>query len=334
LADPNKRVAVLGAGAMGAIFGSAFARVGAEVVFFDNRSDVIEAITSTGLFLDGVFAATTTKLSATTVVAELGTVDLALVLVDSTATVAVANAAANCLSDHGCALTLQNGIGNWETLAARLGRSRVLAGSTYNSGANLGPGRARHTNLGQTIIGEIDGALSERVHELGRLLEAAGLPVEITDNVQGHIWSKFVHNCAINPISAVTRLRPGEIARTNAAAYLMDQLLDEVLTVVEAAGIRLPEVDPRGHIRDHCWERYNRPSMLQHLESGRGTEIDALNGALVHLARELGVPVPVNEAIVLMVKALEVSTGHQGMWMDEVELERLARRTRRGNSWG
>jgi 2-dehydropantoate 2-reductase len=328
------RVAVLGAGAMGAIFGSALYRAGAEVVFFDNRLDVVEAITSKGLVLDGVLGATTARYSATTVAAELGNVDLALVLVDSTATTAVTGVAAECLAERGCALTLQNGIGNWEALAARLGGERVLAGSTYNSGAGLGPGRARHTNLGPTVIGETDGARTERAREIGRLLEMAGLPVEITDNVQGHIWSKFVHNCAINPVSAVTRLRPGEIARTKAAAHLLDQILDEALAVVETAGIGLPEVDPRKHIRDHCWERYNRPSMLQHLESGRGTEIDALNGALVHLARKLGVPVPMNEAIVLMVKALEASTRQQGAPLDESALEQSAKETPRGDSWG
>jgi len=176
--------------------------------------------------------------------------------------------------------------------------------------------------------------MSERVRGIARLLQAGGLPVEVVDNVQGHIWSKFVHNCAINPISAVTRLRPGAIARTKAAAGLLDHLLDEILAVVAAAGVRLPEADPRAHIRDHCWERYNRPSMLQHLESGRGTEIDALNGALVDMARQHGVPTPFNEAIVLMVKALEGAAGQHAEPLDEATLEELARQTPRGESWG
>jgi 2-dehydropantoate 2-reductase len=327
------RVAVLGAGAMGAIFGSAFARAGAAVMYFDQRLDVVEAIASKGLFLDGVFSATTTRFPATNVAAELGSVDLVLVLVESTATGAVADTAAQCLSKGGCALTLQNGVGNWEALADRLGRDRVLAGSTYNSGASLGAGRVRHTNLGETIVGEIDGALSERVREIGRFLETGGLPVEITENVQGHIWSKFVHNCAINPVSAATGLRPGQIARTRPAAELLDQLLNEILAVVKAAGILLPESDPIAHIRDHCWERYNRPSMLQHLESGRRTEIDALNGALVNLARKFGVPAPVNEAIVLVIKALEASAGKRGPPIEASVLEQSARLTPRNNVW-
>ncbi len=328
------RVAVLGAGAMGAIFGSAFARAGAEVAFFDNRPDVVEAITAHGLVVEGVLGAFIARFPATTTAADLGAVDLALVLVDSTATAAVAEVAADVLGEGGCALTLQNGVGNWEALAARLGGARVLAGSTYNSGAGLAPGRARHTNLGPTVIGETDGAKSERAREIARLLEAGGLPVEVVDNVQGHIWSKFVHNCAINPVSAVTRLRPGEVARTKAAADLLDHLLDEILAVVAAAGIRLPEADPRAAIRDHCWERYNRPSMLQHLENGRGTEIDSLNGALVDLARQRGVPAPFNEAIVLTVKALEGAAKQRAAPLDEPALEAFARRTPRGESWG
>jgi 2-dehydropantoate 2-reductase len=328
------RAAVLGAGAMGAIFGSALHRAGVEVAFFDNNREVVEAISSNGLSLDGVFGAANTRPPATTIAAELGTVDLALVLVDSTATAAVAEVAAACLGGDGCALTLQNGIGNWEILAARLGRTRVLAGSTYNSGAGLGPGRARHTNLGPTTIGETEGAISERARAIGQLFEKGGLPVEIVDNVQGHIWSKFVHNCAINPVSAATRLRPGEIARTRAAADLLDRLLEEMLAVVARAGIRLPEGDPRQHIRDHCWERYNSPSMLQHLEGGRLTEIEALNGALVRLAHKLGVPVPVNETIVSIVCAREVANERRRTGIDEPALEQLARMTPRGDAWG
>jgi 2-dehydropantoate 2-reductase len=319
---------------MGAIFGSAFARAGADVVFFDNRPDVVAAITANGLMVEGVLGAFIARFPATTTAADLGAVDLALVLVDSSATAAVAEVAAGLLGESGCALTLQNGVGNWEALAARLGRARVLAGSTYNSGAGLAPGRTRHTNLGPTVIGETDGAMSERAHEIARLLEAGGLPIEVVANVQGHIWSKFVHNCAINPISAVTRLRPGEIARTKAAAALLDHLLDEILAVVTTAGIRLPEADPRATIRDHCWERYNRPSMLQHLESGRGTEIDALNGALVDLARKFGLSTSFNEAIVLTVKALEGAAKLRAAPVDEPALEALARRTPRGESWG
>ena len=135
------------------------------------------------------------------------------------------------------ALTLQNGIGNYEALAERLGAGRVLAGSTFNSGANLGPGRVAHTNLGPSWIGELDGTISERARGASRRqFEAAGLPFEVVDNVKGVVWSKFVHNCAINPVAAVTGLRSGEIARNPPPRYA-DRVLDEVLQVVAAEGV-------------------------------------------------------------------------------------------------
>ena len=105
---------------MGAIFGSAFARAGADVVFFDNRQDVVTAIAERGLDLDGVSGKTTARFPATTNAAELGEVDVALVLVDLNATTAIGKVAALCLRQEGFALTLQNGIGNWEALAAGL----------------------------------------------------------------------------------------------------------------------------------------------------------------------------------------------------------------------
>lgn len=299
------RIAVLGSGAMGAIFGSALARAGVDVIFFDKRQDVVDSIAQRGLRVDGVSGTTASCFPATAIAVELGQADVALVMVDSNATAEIAGVAAHCLKDDGFALTLQNGIGNWEALAARLGERRVLGGSTYNSGANLGPGQVHHTNLGSTVIGETDGSLTDRARNIARLLDTGGLPVAVSDNVQGHIWSKFVHNCAINPISAVTGLKPSEIASTAAASTLLDRLLDEILAVVSAAGVRLPEDDPRALIHAHCRERSNRPSMLQHLESGRQTEIDALNGAVVQRGQALGVATPFNEAIVLIVKALE-----------------------------
>jgi 2-dehydropantoate 2-reductase len=328
------RVAVLGSGAMGSIFGAGLSQSGAEVVFFDRRADVVKAINRDGLRLSGVLGDFTLKLPATADPAAIGAVDVALVTVDANATAEVARVAEACLKPDGFALTLQNGIGNWEALAERLGVGRVLAGSTFNSGAGIGPGRVAHTNLGPSWIGELDGRISERAEDIAQKFEAAGLPFEVVANVQGVVWSKFVHNCAINPIAAVTGLRSGEIARNAAAAEMLTRVLDEVLKIVAAEGVSLPEADPVGHIRDHCWERYNRPSMLQHIESGRATEIDALNGALVKRAKAHGIAVPANEMIVLAVKAREAGAARDGRALDEAALETAARNEPRAGRWG
>jgi 2-dehydropantoate 2-reductase len=166
---------------------------------------------------------------------------------------------------------------------------------------------SHHSDLGTSWLGELDGTVSERAQAVAALFRTGGLPTAAVDNAVAVIWSKFILNCAINPVAAATGLRPGEIARDSHAAALVDGILDEALAVVEAEGITLPEPDPRGHIRDHCWQRFNKPSMLQHIESGRETEIDALNGALVEQARHHGIPTPINEAMVRVIKGREAA---------------------------
>lgn len=328
------RIAMIGAGAMGSVFGSRFARAGAEVVLFDADRTHIEAIAIGGLHVDAPDGSATLQLDATTNAEAIDKADLAVILVDSNATQAAAEVAKRVLGRSGAVLTLQNGIGNVEVLSAVLGAERVIAGTTYNSAARLRPGHVLHSNIGETTIGEIDGSATARVAEIARLLRAAGLPVTVSDNAMGHIWMKFILNAAINPVSAMTGLRPGEIARVPAARELLERVLDEVLNVVAAKGVTLPVDDPRGHVLDHAWERYNRPSMLQHVEEGRRTEIDSLNGALLKEARALGVAVPFNEAVVLAIKSIEARNAARAKAprVDEPASEAAAREEKRINS--
>ena len=321
------RIAVIGAGAMGAMFGARFATAGAEVVLFDTDAAHVGAINADGLTLEGRDGDLHLRLAATTDPAAIGPVDMALVLVDGNATAAAAAMLADILPAEAFALTLQNGIGNIEALTAALGAGRVIAGSTYNSGARRGPGRVAHTNVGDTTIGELDGSDTDRLRAIVALFEGGGLPVTVSDNVVGHVWMKFVLNVAINPVSAVTGLRSGEIARTPSALALMEHILDEALAVMAARGIRLPVDDPRAHVIDHARLRYNRPSMLQHVEAGRRTEIEALNGALLREAAALGIPCPFNQAIVLTVRSLEARARYRAETpvIDEAAREAAAR---------
>ena len=321
---------------MGTIFGLALARSGDDVIFYDVRPDLIEAIQRDGLHLEGVLGTFHVHPTATNKPDQLQAIDCGLVMVDANATSHAARIAENALVNHGFALTLQNGIGNLEALGAAIGLQRVVAGSTYNSGASLGLARVLHSNAGPTWIGEAVGGSSERVRDLAKRMTAAGLPITISEDIAGVIWSKFVHNCAINAVSAITGLRPGEIARNEPAASIMQALLDEILAVVSAAGIKLPEHDPRTEIYDHAWERYNKPSMMQHLEAGRPTEIDALNGALVRKAKSLGVPTPVNATVAAIVKGIEAhrQLRFEEPVVDEFRMEATARSSPRAGRWG
>jgi 2-dehydropantoate 2-reductase len=301
------RIYMIGAGAMGGVYGGLLSRAGREVTLIDPREDHVDAIRRDGLTVEGVRGTHVVKVPAHASHEGLPPGDLAIVFTDANATRDAARAAVQLLRPDGFALTLQNGIGNVEALVAELGQPRVIAGVSMNSAANPAPGRVAYTNAGMTSIGELDGTDTARIRQVAQMLNEAGIETEIVSDPMAYIWGKFVLNCGINALTAVTGLRSGEMYRTPEMNALQDKVIDEVLAVVARKGVKLSEADPRKKIKDHCKARYNKPSMMQHIEQGRRTEIDALNGALVREAKALGIAVPHNETIVAIVKGLEKS---------------------------
>jgi 2-dehydropantoate 2-reductase len=302
---PGLRFGVVGAGSMGSLYGGLLARAGHPVVLIDRWREHVEAIRRDGLRLDGITGDLRVRVEATTRPEEAGTADIGLVLVDANSTADAAVSTRRFLAPDGFAVTLQNGVGNIETLVEVLGERRVLGGLSYHSAALRGPGRVSHTHAGPTWLGELDGARTPRLAALETALRQAGFTPVIVDDIRGFVWGKFVHNSAINAICAVTGLRVGEISRSPGADALQTRIIDEALAVLRAQGIVLPEPDPMAAIKDFCRAKFNKPSMLQHVEQGKRTEVDALNGVIVREGRRLGIPTPYNEALVWMVKAVE-----------------------------
>jgi 2-dehydropantoate 2-reductase len=225
------------------------------------------------------------------------------------------------LAPDGYAITFQNGIGNVEALQAELGRERVLGGSSMCSAASRGPGKVVLTHLGLTTIGETDGRASARAQALVTALTEAGLESKLAPDIMSTVWTKFALNCAINALCATTGLRLGEIARLAELDAFQDRVIDEILAVVAAKGITLADPDLRATVKRHCRRKFSKPSMLQHVEAGKRTEIDALNGALVREAKALGLATPYNEALVALLKGREL---HQRRALHEPDLDYAA----------
>jgi 2-dehydropantoate 2-reductase len=311
------RITVVGAGAMGGSYGGLLARAGHEVSLIDAWEAHVDAINRAGLRLDGVLGEDQIRVPASTG-ATGERAALAIVFVDANNTAAAATTAAEVLAPDGCAITFQNGIGNVEKLQAALGRERVLGGSSMCSAATRGPGHVALTHLGKTTIGETDGVLRPRTEALAEALNGAGFETEIAPDVMAVIWEKFALNCCINAIAATTGLRAGEIARLPELDAFQDRIVAEVMAVTAAKGIRLPTLDLPAKIKAHCRRKFNRPSMLQHVEAGRRTEIDALNAALLREAEALGVATPYNEALIALLKGREL---HQRRKIHEPHLD-------------
>ncbi len=320
------KIYMIGAGAMGGVYGGLLTHAGYDVTLIDIRKDHIEKIRRDGLTVEGVRGTHVVKLPSQLGADGLPAGDMAIIFTDANSTAEAARTAKQLLRPEGFALTLQNGIGNVETLVAELGRERVIAGVSMNSAANPGLARSAYTHGGMTSIGELDGRDTERIRKVAEMFNKAQIPTEIVPDPMAQIWGKFAHNCAVNALAAVSGLRTGELFRVPEMNALQERVIDEILAVVEAKGWKLPEKDARKKIREHSRLRFNKPSMLQHMEKGQRTEIDALNGALVREAKALGIPVPYNEAVVAFVKGMEKSRRqalHEAP-IDYAELERKA----------
>lgn len=306
------RIVIVGAGAMGGAYGGLLTKAGEDVSLIDTWDEHIAAIRSDGLHVSGAAGDVHVRLPAARAPEELdppadGAADIVIVFTDCNATREGARTAKRLLAPDGCAITLQNGIGNVEVLQEELGAERVLGGSSMCSALVEAPGHSVLTHLAPTSIGELDGSRSERVEQLAQALEGAGFEVQIKDDIVARIWTKFILNTAINALCATTGLRLGEVARLPEMDALQDRVLDEAFALVRAKNIPIPEDEVRAAVKAQCRRKFSRPSMLQHIEAGRRTEIDSINGALVRESRALGLAAPYNDAVTALLKGRELN---------------------------
>jgi 2-dehydropantoate 2-reductase len=302
------RVCVVGCGAVGSLFAANLAQLDdVEVWAYDLARDHVDAINANGLRLSGA-GEVVGRLRATADAEELPACDFGIVATKAMHTEPAIAATARAFSD-GSVCTVQNGLGNEEALAAHV--ARVIRGTTFPAGRVVEPGHVQWDVKGDTTIGpfEPSPAPLEEVERLADACTRAGLPTTAVADARGPQWRKVIFNAATNPIGALTGLTHGRVCDDPALRKLVSGLVDEGKAVAAAQGIEL-DADPEELI-DHAARpdvAYDhKASMLQDVESRRETEIDYLNGGIVRFGRELGVPTPLNEAILALVKGLERS---------------------------
>jgi len=302
------RICVVGCGAVGSLFAANLAQLDdVEVWAYDLARDHVEAINANGLRLSGA-GEVVGRLRATADADELPACDFGVVATKAMHTEPAIAATAHAFAD-GSVCTVQNGLGNEEALAGHV--PRVIRGTTFPAGRVVEPGHVQWDVKGDTTIGpfEPSPAPFEDVERLAEACTRAGLPTTAVADARGPQWRKVIFNAATNPIGALTGLTHGRVCEDAALRRLVSQLVDEGKAVAAAQGIVL-DADPEELI-DHAARpdvAYDhKASMLQDIEARRETEIDYLNGGIVRFGRELGVPTPLNEAILALVKGLERS---------------------------
>ncbi|MBL6953293.1 MAG: 2-dehydropantoate 2-reductase [Alphaproteobacteria bacterium] len=301
------KICIIGAGAMGGLYGGRLVLAGKDVQFIEIRQAAVDALNNGSYLYDGIDGEHRIKAPAATTADALpphgARADIAFIHTDSNNTRAAGEHAKAVLKPEGWAVTFQNGVGNVETLCEVLGAERVVGGISYHSAASPKAGHATHTNANKTWIGELGGGGSERVEQLRDLLAEAKFDPHIAEDIQSVIWTKFMLNCAVNPLCAITGLRSGEVGGDASAMQMQELVLDETLAVIAAKGIALTDPDPKASIKKILGRAFNKPSMLQHMEAGLRTEIDSLNGAVVREGAALGIPTPYNHALTMLIKA-------------------------------
>lgn len=305
------RVGVVGCGAVGSLFAAHLAQRGeAEVWAYDLDSEHVAAINDRGLRLSGV-GEVHGRLQATTDPTRLPACDFGIVATKGMHTASAIQATAGAFRD-GAVCSVQNGVGNEEIIAEHV--TRVIRGTTFPAGRILEPGHVAWDTAGDTSIGpfEPSPASIEEVETLAGLLTRAGMPTEALADARGAQWTKVIFNAASNPIGALTGLTHGRVCELPELRELVRRLVAEGVAVADAQGIVLGS-DPDALI-DHAAEvAYDhRASMLQDVEAGRRTEVDALNGGIVRFGREHGVATPLNASIWALVHGLERSIQREG----------------------
>ena len=293
-------IAIMGAGAVGCFHGARLALAGEEVVLI-GRPALVEAVRAGGLRFDSGGQSVTVQMAATDDPAAVAGAELVLVCVKSGDTETAGRAIAPHLPAGAVVMSLQNGIGNADRLAAVLGRA-VVPASVYVAARMVGPGHVEHLGRGDMMIGEgpASAAIAAR---MGR----AGIPVTVSADTLRAQWSKLVLNCTLNAISALTRQPYGPILAAPGAEPLLRGILDECLAVARAEGVDLPATLWDDVVRLCAAMPGQYSSTAQDMMRGHPTEIAYLNGEILRRGQAAGIPVPLNGLLVLLVGLAEAA---------------------------
>ena len=297
------KIAVIGPGALGCLFGAYLTQGGLDVTLVDHRPERARNLEAAGIFVQGVRGDHHVRVKTTAASNSLGPVDLVIVCVKAYHTEGTLRSHGSLVGNRTTVWSIQNGLGNVETLAKLFPADRIVGGSTTMGANLLGSGRVHHAGEGETFIGELDGSPSSRIELTAKALSAAGIRVQTRSDIQRLIWRKVLVNVAINALTAILRVRNGVVVEHQPIVRIMEEAVREAVRAAAARGIHFSEDEAVTQAKEVARRTAaNRSSMLADILADRRTEIDYINGAIAAL-----VPAPVNRVLADLVRALEAS---------------------------
>jgi 2-dehydropantoate 2-reductase len=299
------KIVVVGAGAMGSLYGGLLAASEQEVWLVDIWKEHIDAVRSGGLVIEEEGRLRTIPVQGATDIGSVGKADLVLVFVKTYNTETAITKSRVLQKENTVFLSLQNGLGNEEVLSRQVDAGKVLLGVTNHGATVLGPGKIRHAGSGKTYLGELDGKRTDRIEQIAQVFRRARIETEVTAEIYRLIWEKLIINIGINALAALTGIKNGQLLEHPETVTLMKALVKEAVEVAGKKGIAF-EGDPIEKVMAVAKATgANRCSMGQDLDRRRITEIDVINGAVVKEAERLGISVPHNQTLTYLVKVIE-----------------------------
>ena len=311
MVNKNLKVAVLGAGAMGCLFGGLLAEKGLNVVLIDVWKEHIDAINSKGLKMDGHGGDRFIKIKATTEPAKLNTTDVIIIMCKATVLEKALMGVKNIVGEKTVLMSFQNGIGHEAIMSKIAGKEKVLGGTTTQASNILGPGHIKNHASLPSWIGEYEGGMSDRVKSVAETFTAHGLETIPSDNIKKRKWMKLFALTAIGPLSAIFDLHHSDLYINNkssrASRDLGKQIILETRQVAKADGVDVSE--------NECLEMFNKivdskqtnkSSMAFDVLNKRKTEIEFINGAVSKIGKKHGIATPLND---LMYKIINIKEG-------------------------
>ena len=299
------RIAVIGAGAMGSIYGGHLALEN-EVYLVDTNPTVVQTINDQGIRLEENGEDHIYRPKAVTDTSALPEMDLIILFVKALFSRAALNGNRNLIGKDTYLMTLQNGSGHEDILGEFVAKERIIIGTTEDQGTILGMAHIRHGGTGGTNLGMLTPDDEGMLPKLKETLDQCGFRARIHENIQQLIWNKLFVNVALSAVTAVLNVKMGYIAQNPNAFALSAQLLHEAVTVAHAMGLEADEA----HLLQEIKETSERvpegiTSICADLSAGRKTEVDTISGSVVRAAKKCGVEVPAHEFLVNMVHAME-----------------------------
>ncbi len=307
-------ILITGLGALGTVFATLLKKAG-HIVFALTKDDYPTAIPDRKVRISGIWGeheAVLDGIESSVEPLKSTTLDLIILTVKSYDTGTAIEQVRPLVGKETLVVIAQNGYGNYETVAGVVGRehtilSRVIFGVKLHE-----PGKSEVTVFADDVrMGQPHGAVpAERIQEVAAAFSRAGIPTQYSENVSAILWDKILYNAALNPLGAILECTYGELAENGDTRRIMDAIIDEIFHVTMSHGIALnwkSSEEYRSHFYTNLVPPTARhfPSMYYDVKSGKRLEIDALNGAIVKLAHEKDITVPVNETIMNLIRAKE-----------------------------